>query len=425
MIPLIGIRSSEPQLRVENFVGILLFAEFPTTQLYDNGYGEPIIKEWVDVDRENGIDRYFYYATSKYLLYEFINERISHVDLIQNTPSGFLYFQDVRGQEVISNIVVSSKQLPIDYSPSPNFYFMQEDGVDIDNIIQYFGLRDAAANDYVDEKLRIVARSKNSETLNLHFKHGIGIGFGTVNTDVLGKTLMGFDRFFREMAIDHLMGHQRGDLANSPKKIQEILPFITTEVYSSIAASYSVLLRPKAIQQNLFNEESSTKVISDNIFRLIENSDKPEELREEYFKHSDFTINSYKKFLKGVYELQLNLELNWFNPKNDFFMERNVDYRFANRTLINLENLEVESTESFNKKGRFRAINCDTGHFTFASTDEEQFFGYFDRLIQEGSETISFLAIYDVTISRKTVKQPGKEKARVIDTIMAFYEDKG
>ena len=55
------------------FVGVLLFQEFPVTTIYSEN-NKPIIKEWVDCD-EN-IDRYLIYKTTKNNLKSFIQQKL-------------------------------------------------------------------------------------------------------------------------------------------------------------------------------------------------------------------------------------------------------------------------------------------------------------------------------------------------------------
>lgn len=423
MIELLGLKTSTLNLSIEKLIGSLLFAEFSTTIVYVDTNGNPIIKEWVDCSDDGEIDRYFYYKTSKHYLKNFINGHFSQQDLIINSTDGFLYFQDVRGTEIISNLVLSSSHLPNQYKPSSNFYLNESDGVDTNTIYNFFNLDDSTLIIPVWDSIKEISISKKTETLNLHLHHGKGVGFGTINTDLLGRTLIKFDKLYKDIALDFFIGKNRGDVPLTPKRKEELNPFISTEIYGNIAASYSVLLRPKASNYNLFNNTSDTETIAKKVFSLISNSNQLELLQNEYILHSDFTISSYKVFLKDIYESQLKIELNWFSPTTTNEFNEELDYRSANKILDNIDNLNVLSEDDFVKKGKFRAINCDTGHFTFISTEEEQFTGYFDKLIKDGSEQITFIALFDIKIKRKIIKEPGRADAKIIDTIIAFFKE--
>jgi hypothetical protein len=423
LVQLQGIPTDSISLSIGELVGALLFAEFPTTIVYAGQEGLPIIKEWVDCSDEGETDRYFYYKTSKYYLKNFLAGKLSHQDLILNSVDGLLYFQDIKKGEPLSNFIISSNQLPNSYKPSGDFFLNESDGVQVSRIEQYFDLKNYSTDIAIVDKIKDISYAKKNETINIHLHQGNGVGFGTINTNVLGKTLIKFDKLYKDIGLDFFLGKTRGEVPLTQKQKDDLEPYISTEIYGSLAASYSVLLRPISSRYNLFNEQPDTELIAQRVFSLISNSNKPDLLQKEYISHSDFTINSYKGFLKQIYEMELDVELNWFSPitRNEF--NEGVDYRSANSILENIENLNVQTEDNFSKKGKFRAINCDTGHFIFSSNDNEQFTGYFDKQIKEGSELITFVFIYEVKISRKIIKEPGRVDAKIIDTIIAFFED--
>lgn len=416
-----GINTKELNLPIEKYIGTLLYEEIPTTLIFIDDDNNPIVREWVDCSEDGKIDRYFYFKTDVYWLKRFIEAEISHQDFILNAIDGFAYFQDKMKETVINNSILAINQLPNDYRSSSEFFLNKNDAIDLQQICEYFNLEKVETLISISDYVKNIANIKQSETLNLHLHHGNGVGFGTINTETLAKTLLKFDKFYKEVALDLYEGSNRGSITINAAKKQGLNEFISTEVYGNIAASYSVLIRPKAAQFNLFEEKTPTEKIADKIFSLIFNSTQIEPLEGEYVKHSDFTINSYKDFLKNVYELQLEIELNWFNPSNKEEHNIDIDYRSANKIIDNIENLNIESEDEFSIKGKFRSINCDTGHYTFITTDNEQFNGYFDKLIKDASEQITFISIYDVSINRKMIKEPGRVDAKLFDTIIAFY----
>ncbi|MBK9248890.1 MAG: hypothetical protein IPM69_12445 [Ignavibacteria bacterium] len=140
MTNLIGISSTILNVSIKKLIGVLLFAEFPSTIVFAGRDGEPIIKEWVDCSDNGDTDRYFYYKTTKFLLKKFIHGRISHQDLILNSTDGLLYFQDIQNSKPINHIIISCKHLPQEYTPSSNFYLQENDGVDLHRITTYFEL---------------------------------------------------------------------------------------------------------------------------------------------------------------------------------------------------------------------------------------------------------------------------------------------
>ncbi len=424
MIQIIGAPYNNDFLNNLQFVGVLLFAEFPSTLVFADEFGNPIIKEWVDCSDDGAVDRYFFFLTEKYLLKNFLSGYISHYDFIKEAVDGLAYFHDVENNKIVERKVLSVNKLPKQYASSTSFFLSEKDVPDVELIKGYFKLNnEVSPNIPHADQIKDIASSKKTETLNLHLNHGYGVGYGTVNTEILGRTLLRFDKFYKDVALDYFEGSNRGAIQMTASKKQELNPFISTEVYGNIAASYSVLLRPKATQFDMFQEVSPGEEITNKIFKLLENSSEVKLLENEYLRHSDFTINSYKEFLKNIYELQLDVELNWYSPISDNLKKQVVNYTSANKYLYNIENLNVETEDQFTIKGKFRAINCDTGHYTFINTDNEQFTGYFDKLVKEASEQINFISIYNIKINRKVIKEPGRVDARLVDTIISFYKE--
>ncbi|ENA1815691.1 hypothetical protein ABF174_002330 [Flavobacterium psychrophilum] len=422
MINLLGIHTEKLELPPNEFVGNLLFAEFSTTVIFSDEDNNPIVKEWVDCSDDGKIDRYFYYKSSKFWLKKFINGDISHQDLILNSLDGLLHFQDESNSETSNNYILSNNYLPNQYKPSSDFFLNEDDAVEIDQIKDFFELEKVADDISIKETIKEISLAKKSETLNIHLHQGKGIGFGTVNTEILGKTLTKFDKLYRDVAFDILLGKNRGETKLTKSKKEKFNPYVSTEVYWNIAASYSVLIRPKNSEYDLFNNTSNTEIIAQRIFLLMNNSEDSELLKEEYLQHSDFTMNSYKAFLRNIYELELNLELNWFSPTNFNELDENINFKEANTRLKIIENLNVVNNDKFTKTGKFRALNCDTGHYNFVSNDNEQFNGYFDKLIKDGSDRINFIDIYEIKVSRQIKKEPGNSEAKITDTIIAFYK---
>ena len=294
-----------------------------------------------------------------------------------------------------------------------------EDGVDSLAIIYHFSLEDIDLNKVAVNHAKEISNNKKSETLYIHLNKGKGIGFGTANTEVLAKTLLKFDSLYKEAALDHKLSANRGAVDLGAKKNSEYLPYTTTEVYGNIAASFSLLLRPIVTQVPVFGNTDSED-ISTAIFSLISKSDTVDNLKVEYPLHSEFTIKAYKEFIDEIYKHELDVNINWFSPLSTHELSSAIDYKKANLIHDNIENLTIESDDKFTVKGKFRSVNCDTGYCTFVSTGGEKFSGYFDKLVREGSETINFIDIYEITISRVLKKEAGKQEGKITDTIMSF-----
>lgn len=416
----IGISIPSLPYSLQEFEGVLLFHEYPTTVVFQDLQGNPIIREWADYFEDTNTDRFFYYRTDIFLLKRYISGDLPHRELINHSSDGFVIFEDsIIDKKHYS--ISSVKSIPTNYLPDPEFYFDVLEGVHLKKIVTHFGLDNVSISDIGLVEAKEIAATKSSETLYVHFKKGKGIGFGTANTEVLAKTLLKFDRFYKETALDFKLGSQRGDIQLNANKNREYLQYTTTEVYGNIAASYAVLIRPAyAPQINMFENSSDSEQISSHIFSLINSSGSVEDLKEEYHRHSDFVIKSYKAFVEEIYSSELKISLSWFSPssKNEFNDE--IDYLRANVIKTNLENLSIEEESKFTAKGKFRSLNCDTGHFSFTGTSGEKYAGFIDALIKEGAETINFINIYEIIILRKITKEAGNQESKIRDTLLAF-----
>lgn len=417
----IGIAIGKMPFILTKFEGILLFHEYPTTIIYQDARGYPVIKEWVDVSNDYKTNQFFYYKTSIALLKQFIDGSIPHADLINLAEDGIVYYQEETNEASVFTMAPVA-WIPADHKPKPDFYFRQDLGVDMGQVIEHFSLNEVILNDIAVDQAKVLSNLKKSETLYIHLNKGKGIGFGTANTEVLAKTLLKFDGLYKQAALDHKLSANRGDIDLGAKKNQEYLPITTTEVYGNIAASFSLLLRPVFTQVPVFGN-TDNEDISASIFSLISKSDTVDNLKVEYPLHSEFTIKAYKEFVDEIYKQELSVNINWFSPITTNELSNSIDYKKANLIHNNLENLTIESDDKFTVKGKFRSVNCDTGYCTFISTGGEKFFGYFDKLIRDGSETINFIDVYEITINRILKKEAGKQDGKITDTIMAFTKE--
>lgn len=418
-----GITVNNSQIELSQEIGTILFAEFPTTTLYLDKNDNLIIKEWADCSDDGKVDRYFYYKTSKENVARFLANKLTHLELIRNSTDGLAYFQDDSVDQISDLIVISTSKIPKSYLPSSNFILKKNDIVDYLKIDKFLDLSNIDTNIELADIVKEIAQNKKSEIYNLHIKKGDGVGFGTIKTGTLGKTLIKFENLYENVALDVLIGIKRGSVDLKSKQNKEKFIYAQSEVVGSLAASYSLLIRPFKSDMTLFDEISSSEKIANETFALLNNSVELDKLKNEYIKHSEYTIFAYKGLLKEIYSLELDLDISWVSDKKELNFSQRINYNLANKIVNDIDALNTTSDDNFKKKGKFRAINCDTGHFTFISNDEEQFTGYFDKQIREGSEQIVFTKIYEISIQRKIIKDASKEEPQNKDSIVGFYEE--
>jgi hypothetical protein len=417
-----GIKISSSYLRITQEIGTILFAEFPTTILLIDNNNQLLIQEWADCSENGKTDRYYYYKTDEINIARFLKYKISHLDLIRNSTDGLVYFQDQDQDNLSEFTILSANQIPTSYLPSPNYRLKENDIVDFQKIDKYLNLTSINTEIDIRDTLKNFAKFKKSEIYNLHIKKGNGVGYGTIKSETLGKTLLNFENLYENVALDILIGKQRGSIDLKSNSNKEKLIFANSEVVSSMAASFNLLIRPHQSELSLYDELSSSEKIAHHAFSLLNNSVESEKLKDEYLLHSEYTISAYKGLLKEITTLELDIEISWFSDKKEINFSQKLNSSLANKIALEIDTFNVTNEDNFSKKGKFRAINCDTGHYTFISNEEELFTGYFDKQIKKGSELIVFTKIYELSIQRKIIKDASKDTPQIKDTAIGFFE---
>jgi hypothetical protein len=420
MTPLQGIPTEFPYQDLK-LVGVLLFSVYPSTIIYADDNNEPVIKEWVDGNDENTTDRFFYYSIERGWLRDFIEGSISHFDLINKANGRVVYFLDEVKGENSDCFQVFLSSIPDNYFPKKTFLFDSDDGVDTDLIFDYFRLNELAT--VIPIEVKKVSQDEKSETIYIRLKEGKGIGKGSIRTAVYASTLSKFDNLYKAIALDYSIGIDRPNIELAAKINQKYEILTETEIFGqSIRASFGFMIRPFSNYLEKFNANTPATDIVTKVTTLINRTKKSNELEDECNSHSRFTINSYENFLAEVYKQELHLELSYFNPINKDEKSATLNYLNANLIIEGIRSLSFKNSVEEKLKGKFRAIDCKTGHFLFISTDENEYRGSFDELRKEASPDFNFRSIYDVIMQRATEKKPG-QKDKIKYTMISCIED--
>jgi hypothetical protein len=419
---IVGISLSELPFPLERFIGDLFYHEFPVTSVYDHR-GVPLVVEWLDTDEENSIDRYYAYQVPKLALKEFLTGKVSHWELMKSAigGAGFIFEED---SKLLKSGILSCTplNLPKEYVPSQDSNFIEEHAVDHIKIQNYFQLNLVEPpNEDVSSATQLVSLNSNSEIINLHLKSGNGIGYGKVNTNILGDTLVKFHRFYREIALDELLGRARGEIKLSSTNAEQKL-ITSTEVIITKAASYSIFIRPTSGQMDLFDGTTQSSMIANKINKIFKQAANLEEINSVYSEMSDYVFKAYKVFLSDIIKKELELNINWFNPQDQNSFEQDFNLTFANRVVENIKNISTQQQDRIELKGKFNRLHCDTGHFSLVSNQDEVFTGYFDVLLRDGMAQRNFISIYDIVINQSVSKEAGKAEPTIANTIISCIE---
>src|SRR5690242_4332281 len=140
MAPQFGISISSLPYTLLGFEAVLLFHEYPTTFLYEDAEGYPVIKEWVDCSEDSTTDRHYYYRTNKVLLKRFLSQEIPYRELINQNIDGYIVFEDKSPADKRKYFISSVKSMPINYLPESDYYFDPIEAVDLFIINDHFKL---------------------------------------------------------------------------------------------------------------------------------------------------------------------------------------------------------------------------------------------------------------------------------------------
>ncbi len=138
MKPITGITINHLPFQLEKRIGVLLFAEFPSTTIFADENGMPIVKEWIDCNDD--LERYFVYKVSKQHLKAFIEGKLSHFELYLYAENHIGIIVDEKEEKNQLITVIASAAVPNDYYPSVDYFFKKENGVETKAIIDFFKL---------------------------------------------------------------------------------------------------------------------------------------------------------------------------------------------------------------------------------------------------------------------------------------------
>jgi hypothetical protein len=417
-----GIKINNNFLQISEEIGILLFQEFSSTKLYFDSQKGLIIREWVDCSDDGLIDRFFFFKTNKFYLSKFFRQEISHKDLINFSTDGLAYFQDISIEGNSDYTVISVSKIEIEYLPSYDSNIEKSDFVDYQEINNLLELENIDTFISISDQVKIIAQNQKTEIYNLHIEKGNGVGHGKIDTRILGKTLLKFDDLYENVSFDIQLGKSRGNITEKGRLQSNFKSLTQSEVIGTIAASFGVLIKPKITNYSFFEDLTSSEIIAQRTFNLINNSLDSQSLVQDYPNYSEYTILAYKNFLKEIYSSGINLELSYYSDNNNLEYNQRFNLNLSNKIIADIESLKNTEEDDFKKVGKFRALNCDTGHFTFISNEGEIFRGYLDKLIVESSTMISFEKIYKISINRKIIKEAGRDEPNITDIIIAYYD---
>lgn len=418
-----------------NFLGVLASLDFPTTRIFTNNNNELIIVEWAD-ELEDGSDLFYMYKTLPQDFKLFFEKQISHLQLIMKSRNNTLVLFQGDLNKANDFYILGTSSIDIDFLPDGDIYIEKEDCPDYISISNYVlknlsEIQIELVDEYDAKKvLQNVVKEYGSEVINLHVNSGKHVDFGRIDTATLGEMLTSFQNLYSEVTIDHYMGKDRVIKLKKAQK-SDLEEMKQTEVLVSQAASFSLFIKPKTNHYK-FNIElqdevnstmiESSEVILHNINKLISESQTTESLDGISDNYSYQTFDKLHKFAQQIKKYELNLDLNFFSPTSQKYIECSFADNTADNIITNLESFTKVENDEQTHKGKFIAINCKTFHFTFRCNDDTEYSGYFESLIKDSSPTLNFVDVYNVTIAQKETITLHHSEAKIENTLISVLK---
>ena len=219
-----------------------------------------------------------------------------------------------------------------------------------------------------------------------------------------------------EGSIPSITRANRGTIsASAITEDQELL--CSTEIYLNEAASYSIYIRPVNSQTDLFEGSTNTAKVAKLLNRVFAASTNTEDLKLTLNSFSNSVIKSYLMFLDEVITSDIELDISWYNPSNHEGFKNCLTPHFAKTVKEEYSKFSSSFNQNLVLKGRFNRLHTDTGYFSFISTDQESFTGYFEKLVRESMSEKDFINQYEIQLLQKTTKEIGKTENTVENTL--------
>ncbi len=395
------------------YVGDLLFSYYPSTIVYSDLDGDPVIIEWVD--EVDGDDLFFIYKTDKSSLEKYIFNQIEHRELIRDcTDNEVFFFKNVISEETVF-YKLESLLIDDQYLPQTDVYFDDTLSNDIEKIKTFFGLTDDHSRE-----IRTLSEEHSSDLIEIHLlENQSNVGHGHIDTTALGEILISFETLYKEVARDNYYGINRRTNRTTERNRHIFERAASTEVVANAAASFSVYLKP--VQMYLSRNENNiidSREIFEKIKQIITISSNRNELDEKYRGYSKNVFKQLNNFVNKTLVNKISLDIDYYNQSTRRTYSKRINpvsSRIISRNIIEKVTPQENIIQTV---GQFYSINAETNHFSI-STLEGKFTGYFDfaNFNEDFMRTVNLSQTYNVTIKSIEAVNIGKLRNVAKNTI--------
>lgn len=381
----------------------LIFFDGPLLSHYVHKSGTNYLSYWVDCDDE--YERWLVFNVGLTYLQRYVNGEISLLNLLKGIENGLINVVDVNTDgDIINNQLVEISNLPESYFP------------DEDSLFDQTFQKDADTNVY--------SEINKSGILEFHFS-GNQVKYGNMPFEIytnglekIGEFTESFSNSFIKVkkesdSFKRLKGKEKNDYLNTLKQNTSF------QYMYSLAGSVRVLLKPINLQT--YFSESSADEYAQEFIRLLKSGTNINDLEQLAMIYGNDVLDKFSTLVEFLKKSKINLGVSWNNhclgiKKSEMINNNKIDV-----ILQNLNSTRETSTEII-IRGKFYSLNTRTFSFSFEANENEplNINGYFDDMVKNQIQTLSFEREYVLRLEKKelkTVKNREKFKYTIFEIL--------
>ncbi|MGM9697393.1 MAG: DUF6575 domain-containing protein [Prevotella sp.] len=365
----------------------LIFFDGPLLSHYVHKSGTNYLSYWVDCDDEN--ERWLVFNVGLTYLQRYVNGEISLLNLLKGIDNGLINVVDVNTDgDIINNKLVEISDLPESYFP------------DEDSLFDQTFQKDADTNVY--------SEINKSGILEFHFS-GNQVKYGNMPFEIytnglekIGEFTESFSNSFIKVkkesdSFKSLKGKEKNDYLNTLKQNTSF------QYMYSLAGSVRVLLKPINLQT--YFSESSADEYAQEFIRLLKSGTNINDLEQLAMIYGNDVLDKFSTLVEFLKKSKINLGVSWNNHSLGIKKSEMINNNKIDVILQNLNSTRETSTEII-IRGKFYSLNTRTFSFSFEANENEplNINGYFDDMVKNQIQTLSFEREYVLRLEKKELK---------------------
>jgi hypothetical protein len=372
----------------------LIYYDGPLLSLYSSGSGDLYLYYWCDADSE--VNRWIVSRVLQDRVNRYLRRRMTLRELLLSPADGFCYVNDISSNlETVRLSIVDPGDLPDSYRPGEQSYHE----FDVDQ---------------VEVDVRGIARTLGSSVLDLHLAEGDKVGFGTVDSVVLGTMLRSTGDLTADIAETLFFREsKRSRISRAQARSYGEFDFVLHK-----AASFSAILRPRVTQSSLpFDDNRTTEVVR-GALELLTAATSYQRFKDVAQKYDDAVLESLERLVTNVRDQRVTLDLSWADIDTGRLDRTSINPRSADALLANLHQLTADESRDLPLEGMFEGLNVKLRRYSFAANDGTRTSGQFHKQLAYPVTLLNFATVYRIVVRRRTTRVAGRIKPQRDDLIL-------